>query len=158
MRKKIVNPKKTTIMTPKIQVNAEHPTTLIDYRGELVPVDNQMLPLLKILWGAGVDTLFCCQGDDPKFPSKYGANTGYIMATRETFPILYELLGLTDWEYVNRALPSTYNRDARGLKRIVCDSIPVEMFSAALGISVHFGNPDLLSLYEFVCKKVKEYV
>src|SRR6266480_4213001 len=40
----------------------EHEFELVVYEGEIIEIDQQILPLMKLIWEKGIRTRFCCQG------------------------------------------------------------------------------------------------
>lgn len=139
-------------MTPKIRLEKEHPKKIVRRGEEEIEIDLQIWPLIKVLWDQGIETLYCCQGDDPKFPSKYGSSEGYILTNYRSFPSLLQLLGVQN-ENINKYIKDPYRR--RRVK--IENSFFIEIYygTKTAGPAIYFKNEQLDSLY--ACVKRKSY-
>lgn len=81
----------------KFRAMPKHPTLTFFYKDEEIEVDEDLAELLPLLWGIGIDTLYCCQGykkykDETVWSNK--SFRGYILMrhTKESNTFIQNLL------------------------------------------------------------------
>lgn len=42
----------------------EHPTIQVEYKGNILVIDEKIYPMIKKIWDCGIETVACCQGDN----------------------------------------------------------------------------------------------
>ncbi|AWN03445.1 hypothetical protein PBI_COUNT_124 [Microbacterium phage Count] len=125
----------------------KHSTAVMTYpfTGESVHIDEKMVPLMDILWKAGVETQFCCEGDH-KFidPTEWDArdHRAYILMTRTDNSL----------EFVKLLLGSFYAFTAEKVSwTIEFDRNPHDDVNRIL---LRFPQHDILPLVEFIRQNV----
>lgn len=75
----------------------KHPFNLVEYRGEMIELDEDLCELIPLMWNIGIETFFCCQGT-PKYKDQTVWSgrryRGYILMshTPEAMNFIQELL------------------------------------------------------------------
>lgn len=107
-----------------------HRATEVEYRGQQVQIDNDILPLIQLFWSVGLETHHCCQG---------GYQPAYVKFEADSFRRVAKILG-AEHQKTDRS-------------RVKLDSASVQVDRANTGI--YFDGEHLETVYQWFIKVLK---